>query len=192
VVKENIVALFQTYPEAALVISLAASIMVAVLGLVPSVFITAANILFFGFWRGTFISFLGEALGAVVSFWLYRKGFRNMMGGALNRYPKARRLVTAKGKEAAMLIFSLRLLPFVPSGLVTFAAAVGTVPAWLFVTASSLGKLPALLLEAYAVYQVTAFGWQGKLLLTIAALGLLYWVWQRNKSSKKAPREDNT
>lgn len=185
--KEQILQLFGQYPEAAIFISLAVSIVVAVLGLVPSVFITAANILFFGFWKGTLISFLGEALGAIISFWLYRKGFRNIMGGALNRYPKARRLVTATGWDAAVLIFSLRMLPFVPSGLVTFAAAVGTVPAWLFVAASSLGKLPALLLEAYAVYQVAAFGWQGKLLLTAAALGLLYWVWQQRRKPKKEP-----
>lgn len=188
--KEQILQLFGQYPEAALFISLLVSIVVAVLGLVPSVFVTAANILFFGFWRGTLISFLGEALGAVVSFWLYRKGFRNMMGGALNRYPKARRLVGATGMEAAMLILSMRLLPFVPSGLVTFAAAVGTVPAWLFVTASSLGKLPALLLEAYAVYQVTAFGWQGKVLLTVAALGLIIWVWRR-MNKPKGPGEES-
>ena len=61
----------------------------------------------------------------------------------------------------------------------TFAAAIGTVRALVFVAASSLGKLPALLLEAYAVYEVTAFGWQGKLLLAIAGIALLIWVWQK-------------
>jgi uncharacterized membrane protein YdjX (TVP38/TMEM64 family) len=177
-VKEQILEIFGAYPQAALLISLLANILIAVLGVVPSVFVTAANILFFGFWQGTAISFLGEALGAVVSFWLYRKGFKQKLSGALERFPKAQQLVSATGKQAFLLIFSLRLLPFVPSGLVTFAAAIGKVTLGLFVVASSVGKLPALLLEAYAVYQVTAFGWQGKLILALVGVALIVWVFR--------------
>lgn len=176
--------LFAAYPAAALLISLAVSVLIAVLGVVPSVFVTAANILFFGFWKGTLVSFLGEALGAAVSFWLYRKGFKKGIAQQLQRFPNLQRLVAARGREAFVLIVSLRLLPFVPSGLVTFAGAVGVVPAVLFVAASSLGKIPALLIEAYAVQQVTAFNWQGKLILTIVALGLLGWVVRRFYTTK--------
>ncbi|OLY90869.1 Uncharacterized membrane protein YdjX, TVP38/TMEM64 family, SNARE-associated domain [Cnuella takakiae] len=177
--KEDLLQLFAANPGAALFISLLVNVAIAVIGILPSVFITAANILFFGFWPGTFISFLGEALGAAVSFWLYRKGFKKGADKQLQRFPKAQRLVQAKGREAFLLIFSLRLLPFVPSGLVTFAAAVGVVPALLFVLASSLGKIPALLIEAFAVQQVTDFGWQGKLILGVAAVGIIVWVLQR-------------
>lgn len=179
--QEELLRLFALYPGAALAISLLISVVIAVLGVVPSVFITAANILFFGFWPGTLVSFAGEALGAVVSFWLYRKGFRKSATDGLQRFPKLRRLLEAKGREAFLLILSMRLLPFVPSGLVTFAAAIGVVPLWLFVAASSLGKIPALLLEAYAVQQVTAFGWQGKAILAAAGVGLLVWLLNRRR-----------
>jgi uncharacterized membrane protein YdjX (TVP38/TMEM64 family) len=180
-VKEDLLHLFAQHPGAAVLISLLASVAVAVLGVLPSVFITAANILFFGLWPGTGLSFLGEALGAVVSFWLYRKGFKKGANKQLHRFPKLQQLVHAKGKEAFLLIFSLRLLPFVPSGLVTFAAAVGVVPLLLFVTASSLGKIPALLLEAFAVQQVTHFGWQGKIILAVAGLGLVVYLVRRKR-----------
>ena len=79
-------------------------------------------------------------------------------------------------KKAFWLILSLRLIPFVPSGIVTFAAAIGQVSATTFLIASSLGKLPALLLEGYAVYQVTEFGWQGKLILTVVAFAILFGI----------------
>lgn len=180
--KEDLLRLFAANPSAALLISLLISVVIAVLGVVPSVFVTAANILFFGFWKGTLVSFLGEALGAAVSFWLYRKGFKKGVAQQLQRFPKLQRLVSANGRDAFVLILSLRLLPFVPSGLVTFAGAVGVVSAGLFVMASSLGKIPALLIEAYAVQQVTDFGWQGKAILAAVALGLLVWVVQRNKT----------
>lgn len=172
--KETVLHLFENYPQLALFSSLAVSIVVAVLGLVPSFFITAANILFFGFWEGTFISFLGEAIGAIVAFLLYRKGFKKNISHQLQRFPKVQKLIEAKGQQAFLLILSLRLIPFVPSGLVTFAAAIGRVSLLTFLLASSLGKAPALLLEAFSVYQVIQFGEIGKIILTAIALFLLY------------------
>lgn len=92
---------------------------------------------------------------------------------------KRAQLITATGRTAAGLIFSMRLLPFVPSGLVTFAAAIGRVGLPLFVLASSAGKIPALLIEAYAVNEVTNFGTGGKVILTITALVLLFFAVKR-------------
>lgn len=177
----NLLELFKEYQHLAIIISIGISIIIALLGVVPSVFITAANILFFGFWYGTLISFLGEALGAGIAFLLYRKGFKRSVVKGMEKYPKVQRLVNAEGKEAFYLVFALRLIPFVPSGLITFAAAVGKINFTTFFTASSLGKLPALLIEAYSVYKVTQFGWQGKLILLAVALALVYWVIKNSK-----------
>ncbi|MBB1284469.1 TVP38/TMEM64 family protein [Flavisolibacter sp. BT320] len=183
--KEALLQAFQQHPNLALLASLAISIVVAVLGIVPSFFITAANILFFGFWQGVLISFLGEALGAVVAFYLYRKGFKKEASQQLEKHRNIKALINAEGSKAFWLIFSLRLIPFVPSGLVTFAAAIGKVAALTFLVASSIGKLPALLLEGYAVYQVTEFSWQGKVILTVFAVFILYFVVRQIISSKK-------
>jgi uncharacterized membrane protein YdjX (TVP38/TMEM64 family) len=174
-VKDQLIHLFRDHAQLAIMISLIISILVAVAGIIPSFFVTAANIIFFGFWAGIFISFLGEALGAVVAFLLYRKGFKQIAIHRLQKFPKAQRLLDAEGKEAFFLIIYLRLIPFVPSGLVTFAAAVGRVSALTFIIASSIGKLPALLLEGYSTYQVTAFSWQGKIILSVAGI-LLIWL----------------
>ena len=177
----SLLQLFKEYPHLAIVISICISILIAVIGVIPSVFITAANILFFGFRNGTIISFLGETIGAGIAFLLYRRGFKKTVEKRLDKYPKVKRLINAENKEASYLIFSLRLIPFVPSGLITFAAAVGKVSFSIFIVASSLGKLPALLMEAYAVYEVTQFGWQGKLILVVIALALLYWIIKKKK-----------
>jgi uncharacterized membrane protein YdjX (TVP38/TMEM64 family) len=180
-VKEQLLYLFQQHPQLAVAISLAVSIIVAVLGLVPSVFITAANLLFFGFWNGTLLSFLGETIGAAVAYFLYRSGFKKASQKGFEKFPKLQQLLAAQGREAFLLILSLRLIPFVPSGLVTFAAAVGNTSAIVFLLASSLGKIPALLLEAYSVYQVAQAGWQGTVILAVAAVGILYFVLKKRK-----------
>jgi uncharacterized membrane protein YdjX (TVP38/TMEM64 family) len=180
-VKEYLVELFGNHPQAAVVISLALSVLIAVLGIVPSIFLTAANILFFGFWKGTALSFAGEALGAVVAFCLYRAGFKKRLDQTMHRFPKAERLLSATGREAFLLIFSLRLLPFVPSGLVTFAAAIGPVSLSTFFFASSLGKLPALLLEAASVYGAVHLGATGRIVLACTAAAGLFLAWQVRK-----------
>ncbi|RYZ21438.1 MAG: TVP38/TMEM64 family protein [Chitinophagaceae bacterium] len=179
--QETLVQLFQQHPGWAILVSLLVSTLVAVLGLVPSVFVTAANLAFFGFGPGLALSFAGEALGAVVSFVLYRKGFRRRTAAAMGRFPRLQRLVNASGKEAFGLVLSLRLLPFVPSGLVTFAAAVGRISTGSFTVASTLGKAPALVLEAYSVYEVGRFSLAGKIILGVAALALLLWLLRRRK-----------
>ncbi len=184
--KEAVLHFFQQHPDLALTASLAISIIIAVLGLVPSFFVTAANLLFFGFWPGIFISFGGEALGALVAFYLYRKGFKKEASHRLENHQRIKHLLEAEGWPAFWLIFSLRLIPFVPSGLVTFTAAIGRVSLLTFLFSSSLGKLPALLFEGYAVYQVTEFTWQGKLILTICAFALLWLVLHRIYGKGKA------
>ena len=182
--QQSLLQLFNQYPHLAIVISICASVLIAVIGILPSVFVTAANILFFGFVNGTLISFAGEAIGAAIAFLLYRKGFKKAAGHGMQKYPKVKRLVDAENKEASYLVFSLRLIPFVPSGLITFAAAVGKVSFWIFFIASTLGKLPALLLEAYSVYEVTQFGWLGKMILGVTAVIIIYLVVQRMMRSK--------
>lgn len=155
--------------------------MIAVLGLVPSVFITAANIVFFGFINGTIISFIGESLGAAIAFILYRKGFKKMTTTHLQKYPALNRLINAENKEAFYLVLSLRLVPFVPSGIITFVASVGKISFLIFLLASSLGKLPALLLEAWSVNEITKFTWIGKLILALTAIGMIFWLIKKIK-----------
>ncbi len=182
--KEALLTFFQEHPNLALLSSLTINVLIAVVGVIPSFFVTAANILFFGFWQGVGVSFLGEAVGAVVAFYLYRKGFKKGATQQLDKYKTIATLIKAENKQAFWLVLSLRLIPFVPSGLVTFAAAIGRVSAFAFLVASSLGKLPALLLEGYAVYQVTEFGWQGKLILTLVALAILFFIIRQIRSGR--------
>ena len=180
--KQDVLQLFSTYPQYAVLISLLISIIIAVAGVLPSVFLTAANILFFGFWQGTLISFAGEAIGALIAFILYRKGFKKSLDINFKKYPKVQQLLHAEGRQAFFAIVSLRLIPFVPSGIITFAAAVGRVGLTVFFIASSIGKLPALLMEAYAAYEVTSFTWQGKLILLAVGIYLLYLIFGRKKN----------
>ncbi|MGG3800970.1 TVP38/TMEM64 family protein [Metabacillus fastidiosus] len=177
--KEYIISLLHTYESFAYLLSILISILVSILGIVPSVFVTAANLIVFGFAGGTIISFIGEAAGAVVSFLLYRKGFSQLSATKFFSNPKLSRLLNAEGKEAFILIAALRLMPFVPSGAVTFIAAIGKTSLLTFLIASTLGKIPALFLEAYSINHLIQWTWQGKVLSAVIAVFLLLLVWKK-------------
>ncbi|MCF6137216.1 TVP38/TMEM64 family protein [Pseudalkalibacillus berkeleyi] len=163
---EAIVALFRDFPEFAILISIVANVIIAISGVLPSYFLTAANIYFFGFFGGTILSILGESIGAWCAFILYRKGFKKHSRKWLQKYRSVGKLINLQGRIAFQFILTLRLLPFMPSGVVTFFSAIGIVSTWTFVIASTLGKIPAILLEAFAVNQVLQWTIAGKVLLT--------------------------
>lgn len=152
------------------VISILVNILISIAGIIPSVFVTAANITVFGFQTGLIISFIGECIGALVSFWLYRKGIQTINFGSLYKNRLLVKLQKTKGWDAFLLIFMLRTFPFVPSGLVNIAAAISKTTILTFVIASSLGKIPSLIVEAYSVKQVLELSNNEKAILVIISL----------------------
>ncbi|MCP8969486.1 TVP38/TMEM64 family protein [Ectobacillus ponti] len=180
----DIPAFLEGYGLWAVPVSILLNILISVAGLLPSFFLTAANLASFGIVEGTLISIAGEAIGAIVSFLLYRRGLRRTAARKTSAFPAMHRLLQIEGQEAFWLILSLRLLPFAPSGLVTLFAALGTVSLPVFAAASTIGKIPALLLEVYSTYQVLKGTSQAKWVIgALAAFGVLY-VWRRNRQSK--------
>ncbi|MFE8703250.1 TVP38/TMEM64 family protein [Cytobacillus sp. FJAT-54145] len=170
----------------AVIISLVLNILVAIAGVIPSAFITAGNVTYFGFQQGLVISILGEAMGAVISFYLYRKGIKGIQSNLKINLDKSKllsKLQDTKGMSAFFLVLILRILPFVPSGLVTFTAAMSTMSVTLFAIASTLGKVPALYIEALSIYSV--INWEREFQWAAIAIAstffLLYLILQRRK-----------
>ncbi|MGR3765812.1 TVP38/TMEM64 family protein [Rossellomorea sp. NS-SX7] len=136
------------------VFSVLLNILISIAGLLPSFFITALNISYFGLETGLIISIIGESLGAIVSFVLYRKGISVAKLDTISSNRYFLRLKKAEGKEWIFLLFVFRIFPFVPSGVVTAAASFSSIPLAAFAVVSTVGKIPALLLEALIVVNV--------------------------------------
>lgn len=183
--KEAALQFFQQYPNLALVSAFSFAVFVSLVGLIPSFFVTAAAVLFFGYWPGIFITFAGETLGSAIAFYLYRKGFKNSVRHKLEKYAAAERLLNADNRKAFWIIFSLRLIPVLPSGIVTFTSAMSRASLLTFIVAGSLGKLPSLLLEGYAALQVVEFSWQGKVIITLVGAVFLYLLIRQLTSGRR-------
>jgi len=158
-----------------IIVSILISILIAIAGIIPSIFVTGANVIIFGPLNGFLISWLGEVIGALVSFYLYRLGFKTRFESLGRKHHTADKLVLAGGLKAALLIFQARLLPLIPSGLVTLAAAVSNINMSYFLIATAFGKVPSLALEALVSHDIININtnWL-RLIITVFAVGGMF------------------
>jgi uncharacterized membrane protein YdjX (TVP38/TMEM64 family) len=184
-----VIEVMQSNQEFAYIISIFLNVLISILAVIPSLFLTAANIYVFGFWEGTVLSLIGEVVGCMISFKLYRMGFKKFLPKDELKGKYVKRLHSVKGTEAFILILSLRLLPFVPSGLVNIGAAFGKVSLLNFSLATLIGKVPALLFEAFTVYSYLSWAsGETKVILTLVGLiiiGFYFVIRKSNRSSFK-------
>jgi uncharacterized membrane protein YdjX (TVP38/TMEM64 family) len=168
--EETLITLLEHCRIVAIPLSVLINIVVAIVGILPTFFITGANIALFGPYWGGALSIVGEALGAIVSFWIYRKGFRKVGDRYLSNHPSVKKIISADRRDAGFLVFLFRLMPYMPSGLITLAAALSRMSLWTFTIASTLGKFPALTIEVLSVYYVLKLPLEGILTVTFGAL----------------------
>lgn len=136
------------------IISITLNIFIAIFGFLPSAFLTGVTIHFLGFEKGILVSIIGESLGALISFLLYRKGLNKLHLHIKKKSNLLKKLQNASQFEAILLIILLRIMPFIPSGIVTLTAAWSKIKLIPFTVASTIGKIPSLLIEAYSINKV--------------------------------------
>jgi uncharacterized membrane protein YdjX (TVP38/TMEM64 family) len=180
--ENSLMQVFENSGLFAIFLSIIINIVISILGVVPSFFITAANIGVFGFGDGLLISIMGEAFGAVIGFYLYRKGIKKVKTKVTINNKYLIKLEETDGIEAFILVIALRVFPFIPSGLVTLISAGSKVGILNFSIASTLGKIPALMIEAYSIQQILDWSWQGKVILGITSLLLLTFFINKRKN----------
>lgn len=152
-------------------ISLIVNIIIAIVGVVPSIFITAFNIHYFGIGYGLILCIIGESLGAIASFYIYRKGFKKI---SLNKIPdKYLKILNMPQKEQMKMIFSFRIFPYVPSGLITYLASITEINIWIFATVSTIGKIPAIFIEVLIVGGILNSSGSKKIELILTLIGIL-------------------
>lgn len=165
----------------AILISVLLNILISILGVVPTLFLSGANAVVFGFVPALFISLLGEAVGAAVAFLLYRAGFGRMKQVKNNSWVWLQKLNDVSRKRRATILLIARLMPFVPSGLVTFAASVSQIKMIDFVIITILGKAPSIALETLVGHDLIRMNEQyPRLLITLLGVLVIYLLFRKS------------
>lgn len=164
--------ILENYNSIAILISILISIGTALTGVLPSIFITGADIIFFGPVSGFIISLLGETIGAYITFIVYRLGFKKRIEKLSNKHRLLFEIVNSNGKKAGLLICQGRIIPFIPSGFITLAASISNVSSVIFIIATFIGKAPSIALEALVSYDIINI-YDNWIRLAITIMGLI-------------------
>lgn len=165
---------------------IAFNLLIGAIGFIPSFFMTALNISFYGLSAGLLLSLIGEVFGVWIGFHLYRFGFAKMKA-EWRQHRLWRYLHSRSTSQIFFGIIVLRLLPFVPSGLVTAAASATPIRSSTFLLASTIGKIPAVALEVSAVYgftQMVPVFYQYLILAVLLAATLIVWFINKRRSAE--------
>jgi uncharacterized membrane protein YdjX (TVP38/TMEM64 family) len=104
---------------------------------------------FFGLWWGLLIVFVGNAIGAAISFalsrWLSGDWFRRK----LSRNPTLRALGPAVEREGWKIILLSQLHPLFPTSLLNYLYGLTRIPFRTYMLWVSIGRLPGLFLYVY-------------------------------------------
>jgi uncharacterized membrane protein YdjX (TVP38/TMEM64 family) len=176
---------FENISHLAWLVSILLNVLIAVVVIFPSFFITAANIHFFGFSTGIMISIIGESVGAIISFILYRKGLEKIDEKLKMDSKYLKTLKETTGLKAFILTLGLRIFPFSPSGLVTLASARSQMGLLSFSLATTIGKIPALVIEGYSISEVLNWTWEGKVILLFISIAIVALYIYKKKRRKK-------
>jgi len=139
---------------AAVLISIYINAAISIMGILPSVFLTGANVLVFGLYGGFLVSWAGEIIGATVSFLLYRWGIKSAAHIPTERWKTILTINALSGARQIYFLTVLRMAPFVPSGLINLLGALTAIRLQNFILATTIGKFPALLLETAFMYNL--------------------------------------
>lgn len=185
----EIASYIRSFGSLAVIISFLLMILQAIIAPIPAFFITLANSMIWGWWKGAILSWSSAMAGALLCFFIARILGRDVVkkiatNGALQ---SAEEFFDRFGKQAILIC---RLLPFVPFDPVSYAAGLTSMNFWSFFIATGIGQLPATIIYSYFGGQLTG-GAQTLMygLLGLFAFSLIAYVgkkiYQEKQKSKK-------
>ncbi|MEH7252877.1 TVP38/TMEM64 family protein [Neobacillus niacini] len=104
----------------------------------------------FGTTQGVIVSLTGAMAGTMAFFLLSRYGFRDYAKRKLMTKPKVLEYESFLNRNSFMAILTCRLIPIIPAPVVTIICGLSKVNWLVFFSASTIGKVPNILILSYA------------------------------------------
>jgi uncharacterized membrane protein YdjX (TVP38/TMEM64 family) len=182
---DKIAVWLQNFGIWAILISLLINILISILGIVPSVFLSGANAIVFGLIPGFWISLIGEVLGAGISYWLYRWGFGKLKLFRQEKLGWVKKLNEASRMKRITILLVARLTPLLPSGVITFTAAVSYMRFIDFFFVTLIGKAPSIAMETLVGHDMILINENyPRLLVSLLFIVLIYVLFKYKQHSK--------
>jgi uncharacterized membrane protein YdjX (TVP38/TMEM64 family) len=124
-----------------------------------------------------FVAWFATIVGAVLKFGLERTVLRRYVNGYLSRYKHWPTVLHVVDRHGFLAVVGTRLIPFFPSVIVNFAAAMTRLPFSTYVVATATGLFPSIFAFTLAGNQIRSHTWPTIALVAAYAIavGLLGW-----------------
>jgi len=181
---ETIAAYIRSFGVWAVFISILLSIIMTFGLVIPFVILATANGAVFGIAGGTLVSWLGEVVGALVAFSLYRYFLRPAIVKRLSHTQYWCYVDKLSNEHGFKTVLISRILPVIPSGILTAAASISNISLWDFWWATAIGKIPSVFAKVVVGHDLLYFeAHKTRLLTGLLFLALLYFAaaWWRKR-----------
>ena len=169
----------------ALVISFLLDVLINAGSVFPSVFLSTANGLIFGLPLGILVSWLAETVGVVLSFLLMRFFFRDTAELLIAKSNSLQHIDEASGEKGLYWMAVARMLPYVPSGILTAIGAVSRISVKDYIIANLIGKFPSTALEVVIGHDLVNFQENSLRLGVLVSIGILAFLFYKKYMLRK-------
>ncbi len=173
---EGLVEYIRSFGSWAILVSFVLDVLINAGSVFPSVFLSTANGLIFGLPLGILISWLAETVGVVLSFLLMRFFFRDTAELLIAKSNSLQHIDRASGEKGFYWMAVARMLPYVPSGILTAVGAVSRISVKDYIIANLIGKFPSTSLEVVIGHDLVNFHENSLRLGILVTLGLLAFI----------------
>lgn len=138
----------------------------------PAEFVAFAAGTAYGFLMGTFLTWCGAMLGAILSFSLTRMFGRPFVHAVLPRRQQQKLDRWTEDQGAATLLLS-RFIPIISFNLINYAAGLTRISPWTFIWTTGLGILPLTMLMVYMGTRMRDVTWPWLLVFSAAGIAVM-------------------
>lgn len=165
---DKVVEYIRSFGALAAIVSFVLMVLQSLLAPIPAFFITFANAIIFGWWKGAILSWSSAMVGAILCFYIARVFGRDVVLKFTTNEAIAQMEKYFK-KYGSKTILICRLLPFMSFDLVSYFAGLTSISTISFLFATGIGQLPATLVYSYVGGMLT-----GGVKIMLTALLLIF------------------
>lgn len=180
------IAYLRSFGVWAMAVSMIIDIVINIVGFLPSIFISTANGVVFGVFQGTFVSWMAETIGVIISFFFMRTLFRNKAKKVIE---KSRMLSKLDQYSTWKAMLIARAVPYSPNGLVTALGALSRISYRDYIIGCAIGKLPSVAIEVFVGHDVVMMQEHAtRLTIILVVITIIYgslWYWHRRQKAKE-------
>ncbi|RXI97868.1 TVP38/TMEM64 family protein [Anaerobacillus alkaliphilus] len=175
---------FQQTKESSIFLTMFIGTLFALFPIIPFPIIGGIIGAMYGTFLGGFVTWVASTLASLIMFLFIRYVFQSWGLKIINRYEKLDMITRMFERNAFITILVSRLIPFIPSIIVNAYSAVSRVSFLSYAVASSLGKIPAMLLFAVLGHSLVSSNQEVVIVIGIYALIIVMTIYFYSKWKK--------